>query len=763
MLHMEAGVRQGCPASPALYLIVALGLYRLLEKRGLGIATYGRGDQLHLTVAGQYADDTEAYLRPTQLRAFRETLEFYRLATGQRINWTKTKIIALGLWPAGVAPTAPAFDTVVLGHRIHLPELPVLGLEEWRPLNVAVEATQAPPRRQPTTLTPRAKEWKQLSAGPTRVLCKIYRARQLTMFGRASAVGAYAYQTSLYHAQLLLPCTATLAEWEKVATKVIHGAHPDTSGRDYFPACSREVLTGTMASGGFGLLPLHHHLRARLATFGVTLITGNSEWTRVYTATFRYLLVEYETPYHTLMLCVSAAARPWPPRTLPNLEPALDVLHHDEAMLVVDHTLLQLGPWCAGIPLWSNPALCGPDGAPWRPPQPSSELDLRILRLDTVGHLVLLERFLRRLPVRGQPVRAICVARPFRGQPRPARMIESDYTGGAGLLPQDGFRVLSPTTMPDPTRLLAALQPIRESIPPAWLRAATRALDDASQPACPLKLANGIDTATNHLVAALGFRDRDGTITPLSEVTVRSITTLYSAPEQAVKRGKLDKFLDRVAPADRATWSADTMLTLLERLAKVPCGNLVKEPYWLLVYNGVHIQARYASAPDRQRPCRCTDMEPQTLRHAFWDCPVALEIRLLLELHLRDLQLIPPDRHLVCEEVWLAVRPVAMARWVWDTVVLTAIYAMDQGRRALDVTTAELVPPGKRLEAALSRARRAFWMGLGRVAQTITLNKARADALAGAAENLGGRYPYLQPSRYDQRRVEPSPLLAAPV
>ena len=31
----------------------------------------------------------------------------------------------------------------------------------------------------------------------------------------------------------------------------------------------------------------------------------------------------------------------------------------------------------------------------------------------------------------------------------------------------------------------------------------------------------------------------------------------------------------------------------------------IKEPFWLLVYNGVHVQSRYASTPDRQRRCRC--------------------------------------------------------------------------------------------------------------------------------------------------------------
>ena len=746
--HLEAGVRQGCPAAPALYLVIALGLYRLLEKRGLGIDTYGKGQSLHLTVAGQYADDTTAYTRPARLHHLRETMELYRLATGQRINWSKTKIIALGLWPDHTHPHAPAIDIVVLGHQVHLPAIHTLPLDQWRPLNVAVRAAAAQG-------TPRADEWTRLATGPERVLGNIHRAPQLTMFGRAAAAGAYAYQTSLYHVQLLLPCAPTLARWEQLATNVINGISPTHQGRKIaFSACKHSVLTGTMQTGGFGLLPLQYHVQARLATFGITLVTGNSEWTRVYRATFQHLLGPLHTPFHPLMLCVPPPAR-LAPLHLPNLTPALDALHNPEATITLALDDLTPGPWCAGVPLWGNPGITN-QGLSWRPQDTDPALDLKLLRLDTVGHLILLQRFLERRPIGGTTVQATWIARPLRG---PVSL--------------PGRPPITATSLCDPARTLRALTPLRQSIPPPWYAAALAAMEARPTPNAPalrpLPLANNLDGASHILLGALGVRSRAGEITPLADLSVRLLTQLYQAPDRAQKADKITRFITRAAPATPADWPAEKVFTILGRMARIPCPNFLKEPYWLLVYNGVHVSSRYTSAPALQRPCRCGTPGIQSLEHAFWDCPVAQEVRRILEHPLRVCGAITATYQLSRSEVWLSIRPGRVAQWVWDTVTLIAVYAIDQGRRELDAhrppgtpAASPSSPPGlspsSALDLALARSRRSFWFGIAQAAQTITLNKQRADALELALAAMGGRHPFFQPSRSASRRVEPCSL-----
>ena len=157
---------------------------------------------------------------------------------------------------------------------------------------------------------------------------------------------------------------------------------------------------------------------------------------------------------------------------------------------------------------------------------------------------------------------------------------------------------------------------------------------------------------------------------------------------------------------------------------QAPFANRIKEPFWLLVYNGVHVQSRYASAPDCQRRCRCGSQDDspsavQDLPHAFWQCPVAQDIRSLVQHHLRECGVLQSTAEITQANLWLAINPGAMATWVWDVTAAVAIYAIDQGRRELDSARSEDLDPGVRLTRARTRARGAFWQGLVWAAQTI--------------------------------------------
>ena len=345
---------------------------------------YSVGKDLQRTVAAQYADDTTVYLNRYDLPKLRAAMEEYRLATGQRVNWNKSKIFT---------PTVRGCPTVA-SHAVHTravhrryrhvahgaasrgPGLHSLcprcigraasdtyhlacGLG---PLNIplVIAANTVDRARKGSGLVHRAELWDRLAQGPSRILDNIAKASQLTMFGRAASTAAYAYQKSLYHGQMLQVDQGTLARWEQQATNVINGSRPRQQGpRTTFAACGHDTLVGTMKAGGFGLLPLRPHVRARQASFACDLIAHDTEWSQIYHAGPDQLGYFQFSPYHKLMLCCPPGARLWQDTEFPNLTFALDALHSAEARVTVlpNASSLEPGEGCAGIPFWHNPPL----------------------------------------------------------------------------------------------------------------------------------------------------------------------------------------------------------------------------------------------------------------------------------------------------------------------------------------------------------------------------------------------------------------------
>ncbi len=95
-IQLMSGVRQGCPLSPLLYVIVIelLGLQLRSNPNIVGFNIEGEN-----IISSHYSDD--AVIKITQNRCFKEVykdLKTYESGTGARVNYDKTKGLWLGKW-----------------------------------------------------------------------------------------------------------------------------------------------------------------------------------------------------------------------------------------------------------------------------------------------------------------------------------------------------------------------------------------------------------------------------------------------------------------------------------------------------------------------------------------------------------------------------------------------------------------------------------------------------------------------------------------
>ncbi|KAG7666524.1 hypothetical protein KSW81_008405 [Nannochloris sp. 'desiccata'] len=92
---MEAGVRQGCPLAPLLYLLIAQAVLSWLKSKGIGITVLSE-----LLTAGQHADDLKALLEgPEEVPTFIVAMKIFAMATGQHMLPAKTKLLPIGKVP----------------------------------------------------------------------------------------------------------------------------------------------------------------------------------------------------------------------------------------------------------------------------------------------------------------------------------------------------------------------------------------------------------------------------------------------------------------------------------------------------------------------------------------------------------------------------------------------------------------------------------------------------------------------------------------
>ena len=252
--RFRAGVRQGCPLSPLLYLFVGEALLRFLSRHDLfGLPLPGGGGTL---VALQFADDTQVPLAGPHLEA--DLNEFGR-ASNQRVNVDKTTAL-----PVGLSAPLPANPPPTPGGMRLSASADALGFTFSQGVGAVV------PKR----------GWDVLQR--TALMCIDRLGGQpLSIFGRALAASAYSGSGLLYAAEFSAVPPAVLSSCQAaMAAFVQSGLTPATRDRRRFKGVRSELLVSHPSQGGFGLLPLREHVLARRATWACRLLAcqGGHPW-----------------------------------------------------------------------------------------------------------------------------------------------------------------------------------------------------------------------------------------------------------------------------------------------------------------------------------------------------------------------------------------------------------------------------------------------------------------------------------------------------
>lgn len=524
-----AGVRQGCPLAPLLYLFIAQALLRLLKRRGIGIQVADR-----LLTALQYADDAEVML-PSLARvpAFLDAMRTFGDATGQHLNPAKTELLPVGDVPAGL----PDFC-----HGLRVVSAATC-------LGLTFDSAAVP-----------SADWPALLEGVKGCYARLARLPKLSVFGRGFASAAYGVSKMLYHAEFAgCPPPAVVSELDSTTAKVVERrlAPGDTTRR--FAGLAGWVLPGRPAHGGFGTLPWHQHIISRHAKWGLQLVLGPADvpWIAVARALLQQC-AGAATAMHPLGLLYWPAAQPLP-GMVAMLPPPLRRLHAGLFGLPpvrdIAEAPIALGHWCWAAPLWGNPFFRSeplyPDGIDL------DFLDFADAGVSTLGDLLHAQQAVvaSASPGAYSLVWAACLGRHYAFVSRHATV--------------------------------ARIAQLVDALPSAWVGAAAAAAAAiAAGHIQPPQLRDALDI----MLPRLGWEWR-GRPLPAAQYTVRVGTDLQFMSTEGRRRQQYLAPFAALAVGSPAG-PVDELLALLKRLWHVRWENQRKEPFWRLVYNAFPTAAR---------------------------------------------------------------------------------------------------------------------------------------------------------------------------
>lgn len=525
-----AGVRQGCPLAPLLYLFIAQALQRFLQRRGIGIDVAGRA-----LAALQYADDTEAFLPSLEdVPAFLAAMQTFGDATGQRLNADKTVVLPIGSVP-------DALPQAVGGLRI---------VSAASALGMTFSSGAVAP----------AADWGRLVGGVRQCYARLASLPALSVFGRGFASAGYGISKVLYHAEFTgHPPPAVLADLEHISAKVVErGLAPaDTTRR--FAGVPAWALPGRPPDGGFGALPWNEHIFSRHAKWGIRLAVGPDgvPWVAVARALLCRCLPAVG-PFPLGLLIWPSTADERPPGAVAPLPPPLLRLHAGVQQLppvqdVAAHPI-QLGHWCWAAPLWGNPffrTALHPDSVDF------DFFDFACAGVATVGELLHVQQAV-----------AACAS--------PAAYMLVWHASLAGY-----------AAFANRHHTAARIQHFLAALPGGWVDAARAAATALAANQIPVPT---WADARAVMLPRLGWH-LHGQPLPLSAFTVKAGTDLLTA-SLALQREQtyFAPFAAKAVESDAGP--VEEVKTVLKRLWRVRWENARKEPFWRLVYNAFPTAAR---------------------------------------------------------------------------------------------------------------------------------------------------------------------------
>jgi Reverse transcriptase (RNA-dependent DNA polymerase) len=195
----QAGVRQGCPLAPLLYLFVGEALLRFMKAQPeLGVVVAGCR-----RVAAQYADDIDPILKGAEVvPVLLTTMSVFGEASNQHMNMDKTKLL-----PVGTPPHDPPPATIA--------GIPVA--ECATTLGITFHAGLGP-------ATPK-RDWQQLLDKVTSKFSTLGRL-PLSAFGRAMGATTYALSKIMFYLEHTgLPSPAQMSSLQRALAKLVDRAN----------------------------------------------------------------------------------------------------------------------------------------------------------------------------------------------------------------------------------------------------------------------------------------------------------------------------------------------------------------------------------------------------------------------------------------------------------------------------------------------------------------------------------------------------------